>query len=458
MKYETAGKAKILPVTLTQRELLERTVHPDCMSDPRNSWVIASAVLVRPHVDLRRLHRAYKKLLERHDTLRIRFELIKNAWRAVIDPVAEVSIEEIDLGDVDEVTFRETITEIATAPMALVGCPQAEMALVRCGRRGDVVVWRVNESITDGYGNIVLTEDLLKFLIGMPVPGRAVSHAEFIAHHEGPRVQQAAGFDDYWMEMHRRPPKAPDIGRKAKGLPPNILNCGAALRRLSVVASQESILRLKRRCAAANVQFVSGLFSGFLEGLCQTYGVEDLLFSANISRTNPALANFAGHATFYPVLRYRAGGSGVIEQAARHLGAGFMAAMQHAPSRMLYKGSGLDRKLISEGAYPRQFDCNQPRPSSLRDRSIFAEGLKKAAGDETTFGGLSFSHIELPEFNWAPYDMMFRIADTQGAEGFHLLYDGLSYDAAEARRLAHAICDLLGLEAKAFSTAVGPAG
>ena len=172
------------PVTLTQKELLDRCIHPQSKDDPRNSWVISSATLVRPRVDMRRLSRAYQKLQERHDSLRIQFELVKNTWRAIIGPVPDAPIKQIDLGDVDNETFRRCVIDTATAPMPLINHSQSEIILMKCGARGDVVIWRVSDTITDGYGSIVLTEDLLKFLFGMPVHGRAVSHAEFIGQFE----------------------------------------------------------------------------------------------------------------------------------------------------------------------------------------------------------------------------------------------------------------------------------
>lgn|GEM_PF-5560320 len=451
----TRQKVMRYPVTHTQRDLLERTLHPECKDDPRNSWVISSATLVRPRVDLRRLRRAYQKLLDRHDSLRIQFEQDKNKWWAVIADQVDAPIEEVDIGDVDDDTFHREVVEIASAPMSLIGCAQVEIALLRCGARGDVVVWRINDSITDGFGNIVLVEDLLKYLIGMPVTGRAVSHAEYIGKYQDAPAHRVAEFDAFWEEMHRSPPLAPNIGRKAKGMPPNVLNCGAEPRRLSVVSSQNSVDRLRKRAAAANTQFVSSLFAGFLEALCQNYAVEELLFSTNASRVSPALASFGGHATLYPILRYKVAGTEGMEQAARSLGTSYMAAFQHSPAQALYKGSALERKLVEAGAYPRQFDCNLPNPSTLRDRSVFSDGLKKAPGEDTVFGGFAFSGIALPEFNWGPYDMMFRIDETQGAEGFHLLYDGISFDETEVRHLADRICSLLDLDPDEFSTGSG---
>ena len=116
------------------------------------------------------------------------------------------------------------------------------------------------------------------------------------------------------------------------------------------MASRKSMNALKARVVANNTKLASTMFSGFLEALCTTYNTEELLFSTNMARINPALFNFGGHATLYPVLRYKATKQAGMLQAARNIGESLMAAMQHSPSPSLYKASAHDREMIAAGA------------------------------------------------------------------------------------------------------------
>jgi len=409
-------------------------------------------MLVHPRVDLRRLRRAYEKLSARHDVLRLRFEPHKDTWQAVIEPPGRARIKEVDLGDQDDEVFLAEIARIAKAPMSMVGCLQSEMVLVHCGSRGDVLIWRVNHSISDGYGMSVLTEDLLKFLVGIPVLGQVVSHAVFVARYEDAPPHRAAEIRAYWEKLHENPPPAPDIGRKAKGLPANVMNHGFEPRRLSISPTESSLARLREHATANATNFASTMFSGFLEALCQNYDVDDLLFSTNVARTNPALATFAGEATNIPILRYRPAGSGRMDHAARTLGAQLMDAIEHLPSKLLVRDSPYEHALIAEGAFPRQFSCNHPRHAALQSRSVFSSILNTTPGAVARFAGYSISAVDISEFSYSFYDLGFRVVGNQNAEVLHLAYDGIGYTEGEIRALADRICTLLNLEPSAITT------
>ncbi len=447
-------KAAVHPVTTKQRFMLVRDAHPDCTDDTRANWVIATATLVRPRVDFRRLRRALQKLTERHDMLRLRFEPVKRDWVALIEPPGEVQIEQVDLGNLDDAAFRAAVTGIATAPMPLVGHPLTEMVLVKGGARGDVIVSRVHHAITDGHGMIVLTEDLFKLLIGLPILAPAISHADYIARFQDPPPGRAAEIAAFWQKMHADFPVAPSIGRKAKGLEPLVHNIGKTEpRSLSFGIDPRDFARLTDRAGANNAGIATALFSGFLEGLCQIYDEDQIMFITHVSRTDPALANYAGDHTLDPVIRYRAAGAGQMDRAMKALGGDFLAALAHLPSEAARRGNAYWQDRVAAGAYPGQFSCRQPDATRRIDRSVFSEGLKTGYGEEQRLGPYTLSKLDVSVPRRSSFDLQFRIRNDPQAPGFEMGYDGISYSAGEIRALADRVCELLELEPTAVAAA-----
>ena len=443
----TTGKPHIHRADVKQVYLLEQDVDPDCLDDLRQFWVLASATLVRPRVDFRRLSRAVEKLMARHDCLRIRFDRVKGRWIAIVDPPGPPEIGQVWLGDVDDQTFDRRIKEIANAPMPLIGNRLAEMIVVNCGARGDVIVSRVHHAITDGFGMVVLTEDLMKFLIGMPILSRSVSHAEYIARFENPPSDRAAEYTAFWTEMHRDFPPAPPIGRKAKGLEPLWRATGRVEPRLlSVKTAAGGYARLETRADRLNIGTATLMFTAYLETLCQLYGQDQLMFGVPVARTNPALDTYVGDHTMDPVTRYRIAGASGLDGAARRLGGDLMAALAHLPHDAARRGTAWEDRIIDAGGYPGQFSAYQPKAMSRQDRSIFRDGLNSDYGQEQRMGPYWVSSVDVSVYHRSLSELQFSLGPDNGRSGFLLRYDGIAYDESEMKAMANRICTLLELD------------
>jgi Condensation domain len=446
-KLKRPGRTEVHPVTWNQRYMLDQDTDPDCRDDLRNFWVLSAASLVKPRVDLRRLRRAAQKLNERHDSLRIRLDWAQNNWRALIDPPGEPQFTEIDVGDVDDATFFSEITAIANAPMPLVGGPLAELIVVHCGQRGDVIVTRVHHAITDGYGMIVLTEDLMKYLIGLPIMNRAVSHAEYISRFENPSPERAAEINAYWTELHRDFPTAPLIGRKSKKMEPLWRNVGDVIaKRITVTASRQSLAALDARSGGAGASTATAMFAGFLEGLCLCYDVEQLMFVTHVARTDPGLETYMGDHTLDPVIKYFAAGKAGMDLATRRLGTSILEAIDHLPAEAARRGTPWEDAIVAGGGYPGQFSAHQPRAMTRRDRSVFRDGLKQAHGVEQKIGPYILSTMDVSVFRRGLPDLQFSLGTESVSTGFSLKYDGIAYTETEISNLSEKICDLLELE------------
>jgi len=442
----SADSSKITahPVTLKQKFMLDQAIHPDCQDDLRDLWTLSSAVLVRPGVDLRRLRRAVHKLMERHDILRLRFEQAKGTWRALIDPPGRDPIRLIDLGDRDDETFLSEIKTIANAPMPLVGQPLIDFVIVKCGSRGDVGIARFHHAITDGYGMVVLAEDLIKLLMGMPITGKAVSFVEYLARHQLPLPRRAAKVDAFWDKLREELPKAPNIGRKAKGLEPLWHSFGETeQRQIDFRVTPQSIIRFENRAAELGISENALLFAGYLDALCQCYDWDKLLFKTHVSRTDPVLDTYAGDHTLDPILPYRRGGEKEFVAAAQALSATLNQAMEHLPAGAAIRRTPYENELIEAGYYTEQFSLYEPRATVRQQRSIFSEIFYVEYGQEQQLGPFKLTPLDIAKPQRSLYEMQLHLGTSKTRKGFSILYDGIGYDFREVRRIGDKICALL---------------
>ncbi len=442
-----SGKIDIHRADKWQSYLLQQDQDPECRDDLRRFWVLARAFLVRPRVDLRRLRRSLEKLMVRHDCLLIRFRPIKGAWMAVIDPSDKPDIRQIELGDLNDADFHSRIREIANAPMPLVDHPLVEIILVKCGSRGDVLVARFHHAITDGFGVIVLIEDLIKLLIGLPILSKAVSHAQYMANYEDPPSERTAEIDAFWQAMHRDFPAAPPIGRKAKGLEPLWRNVGVVKpQKVTILPGVKDRKLLKAKADRINVSRANLLYTAFLEAMCRCYDVDRLMYVCHVARFNPTLESYAGDSMHYPILPYRrADGSG-LDGAALANKENLIAALTHLPSDAARLGSKWEDQLIANGGYPGQFAVHQPRAFTKENRSMIGHGIKNLHRGGQSMGPFQISLIDVATFHRSLSDLHFRLSEDNESCGFNLEFDGISYDEEEIENLSGKICEFLDLQ------------
>jgi hypothetical protein len=446
---KTAGlqKSAVFPVTIWQKYILDQSVHPDCPDDLRDRSLLSNAFLMRPGIDLRRLRRAVHKLRLRHDSLRIRFVRVKHIWQAVIDPPEVQAIQEIDLGNLEDDVFNAEIRRLANARMPLVNAPLAEVIVVRCGDRGDVLITRVHHAITDGYGMVVLTEDLTKLLIGLPIEGVAVSHAQYIARFESPLPSRAGEIAEFWAKLHSHPPKAPLVGRKAKGMKPLHRCLGVVEQKnLTCTATPASLRRLEAKAASAQTTATTTFFAGYLEAIGQIYDLDRFLFTTHVSRIDPAIDSYVGDHTLDPILPFEPGGKRRLGQLTEALGNTMIEAMSHLPSEAARRGTAYETALIDAGCYPGQFSVYQPRATARQDKSAFRDAFYIEYGEEKQIGPFFVTFLDVSRRSRKIADMQLDLGSARLRKGFQIHFDGISYTDAEIEKVSETVCDLLDLE------------
>ncbi|MBR9764072.1 MAG: hypothetical protein GYB53_11255 [Rhodobacteraceae bacterium] len=436
------------PLSLWQHHQLRQLTDPICTPVSLRPWLLAFATQIRPQADRRRLGRAFQKLVRRHDTLRLRFIREDGRWQGVMNPISDYDLVEMDLGEIaDDAAFQAEVQRVARQPMDILQERLVELVLLKCGSRGDVVVWRIHHALTDGYGMVVLAEDLFKYMLGMPILSNAVSHMDYLSRWQGPKGAEAARVEAYWQRMAAEAPPAPEVGRKAHGLPPLHMSVGFRdTLGMSASVTPDSATRLMEEAARRGILPQNLVFGAFLESLCRIYGMDRMIFSFFPARTEPALANYCGDHTLDPFVIYRADRGGDAFERAGRLHHQVLEAIGHLPANSARRGSRLERQMIDAGVYPRQFATYSPRATRREKTSAFKRSFEVRPGETMRFGAHSFTPLAIDREVDTIDELQVIGMDDLTSCAFGLGWDIDAYEAAEMEALAQGICDLLGLE------------
>lgn len=439
----TTGKPTIVPVSYRQQYLLDQHVHPDCTDDLRQMWVLTHVTLVKPKLDQRRLNRALVKIFARHDSLRIQFDRINGKWRGIIAPPGPVETLEIDAIDLDPAQFHAAVVEATNQPMPLINSPMAEIVLVRGGKNGDAVIVRVHHAISDGFGMVVLIEDLFKALLGVPFLAPAISHADYVSKYQYAAADREAEIKAFWDDMHRDFPPAPTIGRIAKGKAPLTCLMGVRQRNLYTI---ELTKRGEDRTAALssklNLSAPTILFAAHYQAMCECYDTDRIPFLSHITRTDPRLNTFMGDHTADALLIYTRAERSGFEAAIKDLGQRYIQAMTHLPSNAARLGSLEWQRIIDQGGIPTQFSAYQPRAIARENRSMLKQGFRSAPGTEVQAGPYILSTMDAELSNRISFDLQIRV-DPLASNRFIMAFDGMSFEKHEISRLGEVMCELL---------------
>jgi hypothetical protein len=437
------------PVTRRQALMLDQLSDPACSPGFADFWLLAEAVQVRPGVDLRRLERAAQRVSARHDTLRLRFFRDRRGWRARIAEAPQGGVEEITLPPEDlagDARFHEAVRAIARRPLDPLAGPLAEILLLRCGARGDVLVTRVHHAAADGTGMVVLTEDLLMLLMGLPIVGRAMSHLEYLRDWELPKGAARRENEAYWQAVLQDFPPAPQVGRKAKGLEPLWRGVGwTGTRNLAVHATPASRAALPETAAEIGVTPDALYYTAFAQALCGVYGLDRVGVTVPVARAEPALAAYCGdRITCVPVIHEARPMPEGLPEAARATRQALLSALAHLPAEALQPGSEAEARAIARGCHLQQFHSTTPMARERARRSMFSQGFARQQGETRRVGGLQITKLPLPGTR-ITNELGIDIGRGDGAAAFTLCCDEDAYTPAEVERLAREVCALAGL-------------
>ena len=397
------------------------------------------AFRVRPGISLRLINRVFEKLVKRHDSLRLQFVQQHSEWKAEILAKHPTGVSVHDLSTLSASEQNDVILETARHPMTALSDPLFEMHLFRCGDAGDVVLTRAHHSIIDGYGVVVLIEDLIKFVINIPIMTRAVSHEQFIKIRETQTRQNAAQKTTFWENRLLPPPRNLNIGRVAKNLPRMSSKTVAHSTRLDDILTPEQSGELAQHAKKTGSSTFAYLHAAFSNTLCDLADSQEILVSSVIGRQNAELSTFIGAEMQEMLTRVRRSFTG-IDQSAAQVSKDISEAAQALPTDIFFsQESRLSKELAAADINGIRFFVHILNPIGRMSNSPFHKLFSGAMSGKVSFGGFSIERFDLPGTSETISELFLSVHQTQHGPNASLVADSDAFDVDGLDRIAKLI-------------------
>ena len=142
----------------------ERLWFLDRLQGKSTEYNMPMALRLGGELDREALERAINTIVERHESLRTRFEESDGEPEQVIEPEMKVKIEEEDLSGLNEEEQRERIEERLSRegaePFDLRQGPVLRVRLLRLGEREHVLLRTMHHIVSDGWSEGVFNREL----------------------------------------------------------------------------------------------------------------------------------------------------------------------------------------------------------------------------------------------------------------------------------------------------------
>ena len=195
-----APPAEYYPVSFAQQRLWFLQHLPGA----KTAYNILGYFIVSSGLDLQALEKAFRRMIERHETLRTEFVQIEGSPHQKILPAVDFKIERIDRGAnyFDDDKLREFMRQELGQEFDLTQAPLLRVKTIRLPGRSYMILYTINHIVCDGWSTNVLRQELatlyLAYTQGRPDPLKALAlqYKDFAAWQKGLDFQKE---EEYWL-------------------------------------------------------------------------------------------------------------------------------------------------------------------------------------------------------------------------------------------------------------------
>lgn len=430
-------ETRSLPLTAYQESTVRFLVAPDCPDYAKQHQIVSFATLIKPSVSERRLNKALRQLVERHDVLRTSFVRKGNGWRVIIREADDAKVTVRDLTHVAEADIEAAVTEIADQPYDIDHTPLYDVHLLRFGAGGDAILMRVHHSITDGYGVLVLSEDLLNLTLGFGVSHDALQYHEFLELLAKRLPRHAGAPDKYWKIVARDAPKPANFGDTTllEQVSPERIYVGPGGNYVERLSGSE----YKAFAAAASHHGATpytALTAILGEVIADMYGADDIVVQCVMQRSDPELSNYVGVHLHHVTLRTRIDDGASILKRAKVLSQQVYNASQNLSQETVKKFGQLDLDLHEKGASRRQFCMHFGTSDGKARSSSFSKAFRLEPGRVLSVGPLKSRQLRLNTRKYALTSLMPALHNYDGVSEIQFRHDRDQFELAEIKEVA----------------------
>ena len=245
---------------------------------------------LRGPLDIEKLERSLSELIERHESLRTRFEIVAGEPVQAIDASQPQTFAIIPARD--EEHARAIVRRHVDQPFDLQTGPLLRAMLVKIAADDHVLVLNMHHSVTDGWSVGVMARDLAALYDGAPLEPLPVRYTDFSVwqrdYLSGERLQKELA---WWTEQLQGAPQAIELPTD-RPRPPVATSRGAAHAAVLPLATLEALRTLSRQEGAT---LFMTLLASFYVFLSRYSGQEEIVVgSAVAGRNRTGVENLVG--------------------------------------------------------------------------------------------------------------------------------------------------------------------
>jgi len=415
-----------VPTTEPQREIWTAA---QLGPDANLAYNESVSVTLRGPLDVPRLERALKELVERHEVLRSTFS--HDGLTLLVNASVDVPLVQHDLTGQPE-DLEALAVRAVSEPFDLEKGPLVRAQLAKLSSTEHVLVFTAHHIVVDGWSFAVLMGDLAKLYSGKPLPS-APSFVQW-----GRRAPEAS--DEAWW-LSRFSGELPVLELPADRPRPALKTY--ASRRHDLVLGEALVTRLKKAGAKQHASLFSLLFAGWKALLYRLTGQVDLV--VGVPTAGQALDGWdslAGHCVNMLPLRTRVDPSMPLPAYVAEVRRTLLDAQSHPRCTL--------GQLLQKLPVPRD-------PSRLPLVNVIFN-VDRALGPEAMpFSGLTAT-LDANARRFETYDVFVNAVDLGGKVKLECQYNTDLFAASTIRRWLEAYERLLGAMAEGLEQGSGTVG
>lgn len=160
------------------------------------SYNMPGILTLEGKIDMNRLQTAFQRLIQRHESLRTGFEMIRGELMQVIKPEINFSIER-DKAASDEV---EELFRAFVRPFDLSRAPLLRAGLIELEQDRQIFMFDMHHIITDGASMNIFVEELIQLYDGKELAPLRIQYKDFTEwKHQKEQRERIKRQEEYWL-------------------------------------------------------------------------------------------------------------------------------------------------------------------------------------------------------------------------------------------------------------------
>jgi hypothetical protein len=422
-----------IPVTSTQLGLLRFHDHPAGNRHTKGCFTVSKEFRIRPQMDADRLRRAIETVMGRHEMMRTRFFRKPDGYGAYIEktPTEFFRVEHV----ADEAAAMVRATELAQEIIEI-DAPMFRITIIRYGAESDLIVAKGHHLVIDGYSLGLIVEETVKAYLGLPLDPVEMTIDRFIREHD--HVGKPGSFerrDEFLRGLFTDPPPVPNIGRKAKGLIPNVIAVDATLSGHTMGSlSREQQDELRRRARAVGTTETAMVAAAFAQMIGARGGVDEIVLQLPAAlRHDRRMENYVNFVASDVPVRVSLSRQDTLESLALSISQGIAESLPFAPFMDSNYFGAVHDEVVAKGSYTCLYVVGNRTVDRWTQATQSAPLQRANATGELDLGMFKVTPLpdmrdERPNAN----ELDFRTYPIADGLGFTLTFDTLGYDQNEA--------------------------